>query len=172
MQVSDQKLMAHSNQLNLIDEINELNQFDWQKVFAYDQQQLKNWRDQAMVIKQQSYADLTQFYYLSLSDISVSDIKRTIEQLKRFDLVEGVYPIAKPVSPPLPPDYQVPNDDNIDSPYGNMYQRYLGAAPDGLDLDYARQGIGGKGDGIRICDVEYGWVSHSDQGSILSLIHI
>ncbi len=167
--VNNKKLMADSAQFNLIDEINELNQFDWQKVFAEDQQQLKSWRDKAMAIKQQSYADLTQFYYLSLPNISVSEVKRTIEQLKGFNLVEGIYPIAKPVSPPLPPDYQEPNDDNIDNPYGNMYQRYLGAAPDGLDVDYARQGIGGKGDGISICDVEYGFASHSDQGPIIPL---
>lgn len=140
---------------------------NWEPIFSIDTRILKQWRTTAKNNSGNATVDLTQFYYLYLADnTNTADI---IKQLRQSSLIEGAYPVSKPVDPPLPPDYESINSDNIDTTYGNMYQRYFDAAPDGIDIHYAREGIGGTGNGIDICDVEYGHLTHSDKGAIVNL---
>ena len=154
---------------NRFQQIKKLNLFgkNWQTVFDSDKNTLKLWRDEAVQKSNQSFADLSMFYYVYFSD--KSDIKTQMIQLRKSSLVEGAYPVAKPADPPLPPNYEFINDENSDSTYGNMYQRYFNKAPEGMDVHYAREGIGGRGEGITICDIEYGWKIHNDQAQVTNL---
>ncbi len=73
---------------------------------------------------------------------------------------------------PTPPDYTRPNDDNFSTDYSvNQYQQYLESAPAGMGFAQVNAVDGvGLGQGMRICDVEYGFrSSHADLPAITHL---
>ena len=169
VEIQSAKLIYAGNDQNTLLQVNKLNTSSeqWTTVFDNSKETLKNWRTDAVQKSNQSFADLSQFFYVHISD--QVDIKQRIEELRASSLVEGAYPVAKPTEPPLPPSYEYSDDENSDPTYGNVYQRYFNAAPEGLDIHYAREGIGGRGNGVTVCDVEYGWKIHNDQPQITNL---
>src|SRR6266496_5471585 len=83
-------------------------------------------------------------------------------QLRRSALVNflltalGLVAVALPFVPP-------PVSLAADGTSLETNQGYLEAAPLGLDVRYAWTLPGGRGENIRICDVEYSWnLTHSD----------
>ena len=119
-------------------------------------------REQAEQLSGEPMPDLNNSYRIEIPDGMSLD--EAIEFFSQMEGVAGVFPIPKPVPPPAPPDYGPPIDANFDENLNrNVYQRYLDAAPDGLDFRFAASGLGGKGKEVKICDVEYGWNdSHAD----------
>ena len=170
LQVQSGKLLVTNNNKAYSDWLNSIaniHQYHWQAVFDIDINTLHKWRDRATNKSGMISSDLSQFFYLSLN--SNQDTAKVMAQLRKSPLIEAANPVSKAISPPLPPDYETLNDSNIDPIFGNMYQRYFNAAPEGIDIHYARQGIGGRGNGVDICDVEYGWYSHTDLLPITNL---
>lgn len=108
-------------------------------------------------------ADLDLYYVMYAKDFK--DIKYEEELLNQFNslaIVEQTYPVmitegavvktdSKPMSF-LPP-----------TPDISGMQGYLNPAPTGLDSRFAWTRPGGRGDGVRVIDVEYDWVTdHED----------
>ncbi len=86
--------------------------------------------------------------------------------------VEKAWPMPKEAPLPTPPDYTRPNDDNFSTDYSvNLYQQYLDSAPAGMGFAQVNAVDGvGLGQGMRICDVEYGFLaSHADLPAINDL---
>ncbi|MEM8862443.1 MAG: hypothetical protein AAGD96_29350, partial [Chloroflexota bacterium] len=93
--------------------------------------------------------DLNLYYRLFLTDGMTPD--QAIEALRPLDIVEAAYAVPKPGPESLPPDFVTLNDSNEDDIWGNMYQWYADAAPDGIDARYAWEGNSGTGNGIKVC---------------------
>src|SRR5205085_1910114 len=61
-------------------------------------------------------------------------------------------------SPLAPPSRSLAEDDILET-----FQGYLDPAPLGLDARYAWTLPGGRGENVRVCDIEYSWnLTHSD----------
>jgi serine protease len=139
---------------------------EFSRSFQTSEAELDLLRAQAKQLSGQQMPDLNLSFRIKLPEGIT--VPKAIEMFSQLDEVAGIFPIAKPLPPPAPPDYEDPVDGNFDESLNrNVYQRYLDAAPDGLDIRYAWEGLGGKGAGIKICDVEYGWnQSHADLPTI------
>lgn len=134
---------------------------NWQPVFDVPEATLNSWRETGMNRSGEKLPDLNLFFHVQLPE--EMDAAAALPLFRQSPLVEGAYPVAKAAPPPLPPDYETSNDSNFDAALNlNIYQRYLDAAPDGMDVRYAWEGTGGRGSGIAICDVEYGFNYHND----------
>lgn len=98
-------------------------------------------------------ADLDLYYVVhgpSGTDMALE--QELMNQLNRYQIVETVYPvmIASPAQALPTPDV-------------SWQQGYLGPAPIGLDGLYSHSRRGGRGEGVRLIDVEYDWVkNHED----------
>jgi hypothetical protein len=87
------------------------------------------------------------------------DIDSVRAELAALEDVEGAWRIPLPVEAPLPPDYS--------NPASNPTQGYLNAAPSGLSARDAWNNTGGRGAGVRVCDIEYSYnASHADLGAV------
>ncbi len=100
------------------------------------------------------------------------------KELLKSNAVEAAY--VKPFAePPVMPDEglqnEAPNPQDFTPPATPDYisrQIYLNAAPAGIDAHYAHAHPGGKGDGIKIIDIEGAWrFTHEDltqnQGGVI-----
>jgi subtilisin family serine protease len=115
--------------------------------------------------------DLTSFYHVVADD---DRLDRLADELLSQDLVDGAY--VKPgMSPPIMRDEDViPLEGEAPpvTPDYTMRQLYLDASPGGIDARYAWTRPGGKGQGVRIIDIEGAWrFSHEDllqnQGGVI-----
>ncbi|ELZ95816.1 serine protease [Haloferax mucosum ATCC BAA-1512] len=94
------------------------------------------------------------------------------ERLNELDAVESAY-----VKPPAEPadavgeievgelNAMTPTDDAppVNTPNFVSRQGFLDAAPEGVDAHYAWNFAGGRGDGVEVIDLEWGWnFSHED----------
>jgi hypothetical protein len=114
--------------------------------------------------------ELTNFYKVEAPE---SKLEKIAEKLLNEDLVEGAY-----VQPPaFPPVIDVePKAAAEEAPPATAdftsRQIYLNAAPAGIDARFAWTRPGGKGQGVRIIDIEGAWrFSHEDllqnQGGVI-----
>jgi hypothetical protein len=104
--------------------------------------------------------DLTVFYKVEAPSDRMAALA---EELRRHDAVDAVY-IKPPAEPPIVND--IPPDANDAPPVTPDFvasQVYLGPAAAGIEAQWAHTRPGGKGDNIRIIDVEGAWrFSHED----------
>ena len=157
------------NQQGKIATLQSLPDGEWQPVFDLPKATLNSWRETTQELDSESLPDLSLYFYVELAD--GADPASAIAEFRQHPAVAGAYPVAKPVAPPFPPDFETSNDSNFDDDLNlNIYQRYLDPAPVGMDVRYAWEGTGGRGDGIDICDVEYGWKNHSDLPTVPFLL--
>ena len=133
-----------------VDSLGALSGGEWLRSHAVSEADLDAMRLEGERRSGQILPDLNLYFRLKLpAGLTESE---AIAWLSKLDEVENVWLIPKAVPPPLPPDYQDPDDA------GNFYQRYLDSATNGgIDARYAWEGGGGRADGIKICDLEYGW---------------
>lgn len=103
--------------------------------------------------------------YFSTS-VEGRSVDSALNELRGLPGVETVYwkpgvenPIAPPAVPEMP-EIQAPGVRPIDF---RILQSYLDAAPHGVDVSAAWERPGGRGDGIRVVDIEGGWrFTHTD----------
>ena len=101
----------------------------------------------------QAVPDLNSYYRIRFPEGVNLDEAEAI--LKAWDAVEAVYRVPV-LALPTVPDYLNPANGS------GVWQRYVDAAPDGVDARYAWSN-GFSGAGVRICDVEYAWnLNHAD----------
>src|SRR5439155_24398728 len=100
-------------------------------------------------------ADLNLYFHIVLVEATPESSATLLDQLNELDIVEVAYP--EPMSEDPAADLW-PSSPNYS---GNQW--YLGSAPAGIDANYARNFAGGRGDGVRVIDVEQNWnLGHED----------
>lgn len=106
-------------------------------------------------------ADLNHYFRVVLPpDV---EIRAAGEALAALDEVEFVARVPILVPPPAAPDYANPANPS------GVWQRYVDAAPVGIDARYAWSNSV-TGAGVKICDIEYGWNStHADLPTVTLL---
>ena len=90
--------------------------------------------------------------YFALSIPVHADAARLVHTLNRLALVEQAYPAPAPQVPALTPDYLAPR-----TPDFTRGQIYLEPAPLGINARYAWRIPGGRGEGVKVTDIESGW---------------
>ena len=130
-----------------------------------DKEQLSgstNWKVEPLVSTNKSshkgtfLDDLLSF--VKVEFVHLEDAKRARQQLSNEQAVEQVYFAFRPAPPPIRRKDIAPT-----TPQFSRRQRYTAAAPTGLDFKFARSIVGGRGLGVQIFDVEYGWnLRHED----------
>jgi hypothetical protein len=116
--------------------------------------------------------DLSVYYRVEAPD---DRLEQLAERLRQLDAVEAAY-----VKPPAEPAQMRLNDmaprmeePPAHTPDFTARQGYLGPAPTGIDAHYAWTVPGGRGAGVNIIDIEWGWrFTHEDltqnQGGVVS----
>ncbi|HEU4453428.1 MAG TPA: S8 family serine peptidase [Longimicrobium sp.] len=93
--------------------------------------------------------DLRSWHRVSLAP--GADVDAVLAVLRALPEVEHANPAPRPAPPPTP-DF-------------SAYQTYFSPAPAGSDAEYARTLPGGRGAGVMLVDLEYGWnFNHEDLG--------
>lgn len=114
--------------------------------------------------------DLSTFYRVKAP---ADKLEQLAKDLRGLDQVKAAY-VRPEISPPvLFQSALIGTDSPSTTP--NYYERqgYLKAAPGGIDAEYAQSLVGGKGENIRVIDVEWGWqLTHEDltanQGGVVA----
>ncbi|MDF2192094.1 S8 family serine peptidase [Paraflavitalea sp. CAU 1676] len=119
----------------------------------------------------EAVADLIGYYAVN----TTADKEQLAKQLRKDPNVEAAY-VKPPAEPPIIREDIAPpigGDTPPATPDFNARQIYLDAAPAGIDARYAWTLPGGKGDGVRVIDIEGAWrFSHEDlianQGGVIA----
>jgi len=123
----------------------------WDKLFSRTNTELNNDRITVEKTIKQEFSDLSNYYSIKLK--SEDNTLELLNQLNALDTVETAYLAPIPEDADLPP---------TTSSYISR-QGYLNAAPSGVDARYAWTQSGGRGNDIRIIDIERGWnLDHED----------
>jgi hypothetical protein len=128
-----------------------------ERLFERPEEELDARKEEGELNTGEELADLNLYYQLVLARPDSVRAARLIDQLNALDVVEIAYaqPISEPAQVDLPPE----TDNFTDN------QGYLDAAPNGIDARFAWTHTGGRGTGVRIVDVEFGWnLTHEDLG--------
>ena len=116
--------------------------------------------------------DLSIYYRVEAPDERLDELA---ERLRQLDAVEAAY-VKPPAEPPqmrLNEMAPLVEEPPIATPDFTARQGYLGPAPTGIDAQYAWTLPGGRGAGVNIIDIEWGWrFAHEDltqnQGGVVS----
>lgn len=101
--------------------------------------------------------------YVDVETASPRDAERLARSLERHDAVEFAYVRPAPVAPPAPAVAPARRGGDGPTPDFTALQYYLERAPSGFGVKPARALAGGRGEGIRIVDIEYSWnLDHED----------
>ena len=127
---------------------------DVSRLFLPPEERLDHERQEAEQMSRHALADLNLYYRLTVS--SGADVGWLLEELSALDIIEHAY---------LEPRIELAgrNSRLPRSPDFRPEQGYLNPAPLGLDAYYAWNLPGGRGEGVKIIDVETGWnLTHED----------
>ncbi|MCX7554928.1 S8 family serine peptidase [Marinicella sp. S1101] len=125
------------------------------KLFGNDTKLLSRLRKNTEFVTRKQSADLANYYWAQVKD--TASAVELVNRLNALDVVEIAY---------LPP---VPENADVAPPTPNLQgsQTYLNPAPQGIDALYAWNQPGGKGELIKIVDIESGWnLNHEDLPSM------
>ena len=102
-------------------------------------------------------------WVLYVPTAAITNPEKLVSDLEKLDIVDGAYlkPLGKPPvydeGEKFPGSLAAANSSvPITSDLTNN-QSYLNAAPPGVDARYAWGLPGGRGDGVKIIDIEGGW---------------
>ena len=94
-----------------------------------------------------------------------TDVPALLANLRALPEVEAAYPAPMPPPPPGPPLLPLTNLLTLLTPDWSTNQSYFGPGPRGTEAEFARTQPGGRGQGIRVIDIEYDWhFEHEDLG--------
>lgn len=147
----------------------------WAPLFARPEGELDRERADGERQSGEELADLNLYYAITLDPATVRDTERLIDRLNALDIVETAYPepVPQPAgilvdrldarniagtahSEPVPQAAPCTDIPPLTASFRDR-QGYLDPAPRGIDADYAWKFEGGRGEGVRIIDVEGGW---------------
>ncbi len=125
-----------------------------ERLFTRPENDLDKEKQEGEQAIEEELADLNLYYYVRIKNASLEESTQFIDRLNALDIVEIAYPepITEPAADiaPATPSYEAS-------------QGYLNAAPTGIDARYAWNFPGGRGNNIRLIDVEQDWrLDHED----------
>lgn len=125
----------------------------WERTHRVTEEKLSELREKAQRNSGKAMPDLnTEFILRVPKGMSAQAL---IDELNALDTVELAAPMPLPAPPPVAGNYQ-------------PQQGYLGAAPTGIDANYAWTQLAGAGGNVWICDIEYSWnLNHIDLNATL-----
>ncbi len=124
----------------------------WQPLHDVSEDALDALRREGAANTQDPLPDLNNYMRLTLP--AGTDEQSALEAFRALSIVEWVGLVPRPeVSSAIPDFSQV--GAITGNPAADRYQRYLNAAPEGVDARWAWLGSDSNGSGIRICDLEY-----------------
>ncbi len=129
--------------------------------FKQDKRTLESLRSMASAKAATELADLTRYYDIEV-DASLANSEKVamINELNALDIVEIAY---FPAIPKLPVEKMTSTTAKASSaPNWQNSQFYLSPAPAGVDAYYAWENPGGKGQNIKVIDIEGNWVEHHE----------
>lgn len=124
------------------------------RLFLLPEEKLDHERQEGEQKSRHTLADLNLYYRLTVS--SGADVDWLLEELNALDIIEHAY---------LEPRIELAGRNNRlpRSPDLRLEQGYLNPAPLGIDAYYAWNLPGGRGEGVKIIDIETGWnLTHED----------
>jgi hypothetical protein len=127
---------------------------DVSRLFLLPEERLDHERQAGEQMSRHALADLNLYYQLTVS--SGADVDWLLEELNALDIIEHAY---------LEPRIELAgrNSRLPRSPDFRSEQGYLNPAPQGIDAYYAWTLPGGRGEGVKIIDIETGWnLKHED----------
>lgn len=99
--------------------------------------------------------DLNLFYFVHLPQMQPEEAQRALQTLAKHRIIETAY--FQPI-----PHNAVDKAPTTTISVTNS-QGYATAAPAGIDAAFARNFAGGRGEDVRVADIEYGWnTTHED----------
>lgn len=121
------------------------------KLFAHAENRKANESRKAKLISGKSIPNLEDYVTINLkNNVSMEDI---VSQLTKLDFVLSAFPTMLPAPTPSTPDF-------------SEIQHYL-TRDRGVNADFMHQVDGGKGENVKIADIEYSWnENHEDLTSI------
>lgn len=126
------------------------------RLFKADEDALAARRSEGETKSGRELADLDLYYEVMVpAGTTTADVSSLVAELNALPSVEIAYaePVPQVAAVDIPPT----------TPSFQSQQTYLGAAPTGINATYAWTQPGGKGQGIRIVDVEWAWrTTHED----------
>ncbi|HSH00739.1 MAG TPA: S8 family serine peptidase, partial [candidate division Zixibacteria bacterium] len=122
------------------------------RLFSLPIERLERDRARREAVSGMRLADLAGYYQVAVTD--PAEAEELINRLNQLAVVEIA--LAEPL-----PEYAGWMD--VATPDYSGSQDHLRPAPDGVDADYAGTILGGDGSGVKVIDVEGGWLtSHED----------
>ena len=126
-----------------------------QPLFTASEEKLTQQGMEAEIKSQEESADLNLFFRVDVDDPEAA--VPLINTLNAYQLVESVEPEYQPIAPSMV------IMGRSSGTYFEADQGYLKSAPDGIDAYYAHGFTGGRGDNVRVIDIENGWnLQHED----------
>lgn len=142
--------------------------------FKQPETQLNNLRQQAAeynAVDQVSFPNLNLYTEIKLNpDVTYAEAAHLLESMKSLDFIEYAYfdpiPYLTSFLPTITSTTTLSSPHAEDTPLYIDQQVYLDDAPTGVGARYGSWTLpGGKGAGVQVTDVEYGWViDHEDLG--------
>jgi hypothetical protein len=131
--------------------------------FEFDKSTLRLWRERGQGQTGASLADLSQYFRVTLAPrVLPEEAARICDLLNRSGDVELAFLEAVP---------EVAGDIAPATPDFEPQQDYLKAAPGGVDAYASWAYEGGRGEGVTVCDIEYGWrTTHEDLSKLVGNI--
>lgn len=123
-----------------------------------------------VLLERQSSVDLADLsLYLDVRTASPQRAEWLAQRLESFDEIEVAYVQAAPLPPGAYASDSEPSEVSRVAalpgvtPDFSGTQYYLGTAPGGFGINALREAPGGRGQGVRILDIQYSWnLSHED----------
>lgn len=143
--------------------------------FDIEKTKLDNWRAEGIRNTGAQLADLTLYYdYVLPATLTEQERIAKLDELNALDIVEIAY---------FPPKHELATITKFEgeksassvmaTPNYQSGQYYLNAAPEGIDAYYAWQFPGGKGDNVKVIDIEGNWSQeHEDLHGGVDNFHI
>jgi len=131
-----------------------------------DKSTLDQMRLSAMAKSGSAMADMTLYYQINLeSSMTAEERVDLINEINSLDIIEIAYFAPKPSPASI--------DEVKLTPVWESFQYYLQPAPTGIDAYYGWNFPGGKGEGIKVIDIEGNWIqTHEDLHGGIDNFHI
>lgn len=129
-----------------------------ERLFQRSEDALAKDHIEAEAMSKEEHADPNLYYYVSIRKGSPAQVEQLVNDLNASPLVETAY-IQPKAFPPWFDIAPVTPNLGLSTPQGHLNPASAG----GIDARYAWTFDGGKGQGVRIIDVEWGWhLDHED----------
>ncbi len=139
----------------------------WSRLHSVSEERLDALVDRARTRSGRA-VDLNSWYRVEVP--SLDQAEQLVAQLESMEEVQWAYVLPAVGPSPVPPSYVQRSDESFDDTLNrHVYQRYLDEAPDGIDARFAWMSVYPPGDGIEVCDIEFGWEEHEDLPEITLL---